>query len=179
MARGALKLAPARCASIAALAGLAACTEPPPQEPADSYELAGPSGGAQTVTIASEMADGTALTIEAGKSVSPIWPDGWAAYPAADLIRVTQSKLGGEDGEEPAGQQLMIVFRSDDAPRKIAEFYREQALVGGFAIASELQSNRAAVLAASSDNRESLTVNARKGQGATVVHLSLEQSFGQ
>ena len=179
MARRTLNLAVARCALIAGLASLAACSEPPPQEPADSYELAGASGGAQTVTIASETADGTALTIEAGKSVLPIWPDGWAAYPAAELIRVTQSKLGGDDGEEPTGQQLMIVFRSDDAPRKIAEFYREQALVGGFEIASEFQSNRAAMLAASSDNRESLTVNARKGQGATIVHLSLEQNFGQ
>lgn len=133
-----------------------------------SYDIDN-STGETTATFETE--DGT-LRVNSGADVSADLPDGWSLYPGANVVSATNASMG-------EGKGTMVIFETDDSPEEVTAYYREQAEENDIAIEMEMNTSESRMIAGSSEDGKSLTVNAGQQDGKTVAQLMVGEKFGE
>ena len=133
-----------------------------------SYSIDQATGEAQ-MTITTD--DGVA-TVRSGSNVPIDLPLGFGVYPGAT---VTSNSVVDHDG----GEGSLIFFTSEDAPSDILEFYREQAETAGIEVAMDIAINDGGMLAGSSPDGASFTINANSADDGTSAQLMVADRLGQ
>lgn len=152
---------------IAATIALAACSS----EKSDTFETEDGEKGEYTVnsddggmnaTITTK--DGTA-TMQSGENVKADLPLGFTVYPGATVVSATNVDGGGTKGS-------LVMMETDEAPDKVAAFYRKQAEAAGINIEMEMTINGGEMIGGKGDGGKMFSLNTTNNDGKTGIQLT-------
>ncbi|MEO0589725.1 MAG: hypothetical protein AAFZ11_04105 [Pseudomonadota bacterium] len=161
-----------RIAPLAACGLLAACGSQ------DTGTLTGEDGEAGEYTIDTRTGETTAsietdegtATLRSGNTVPVDLPEGFSAYPRAEVLTNTIVS-------QATGSGALVTMMSDDGPETIAAFYKGQAQDSGIEIQMEISTNGTQILGGQSPSGLTFSMIASPGAEGTTVQLTVGDSL--
>lgn len=119
------------------------------------------STGETKATITTD--EGTA-TLRSGADVEVDLPDGFTAYPGANVVSNTVVS-------QAQGSGAMLFFETDDSPAEVIAFYKRQAEAAGVKLQLDASINGGSMIGGESEDGITFSVNANPGEERTSAQL--------
>jgi hypothetical protein len=155
------RVAPALAALLLTMGLLAACGSS--DEPATEVN----EGADGTRGLRINDGEGNRVSVQGGDAAVAALPDGFTAYPGAQVVSSTAIDTG--DG----GGGVILMMTTSDPVDQVIEFYRTQALAAGVRLDGQITTGSNTLIGGEGEGGMAFSASAAAGPEGTMVQLTV------
>lgn len=110
--------------------------------------------------------EGNEVSVQGGDAAVAALPDGFSAYPGAQVVSSTAVDTGDGGG-------VILVMTTSDPAEQVIEFYRTQALAAGVRLDGQVTTGSNTLIGGEGDGGLAFSASAAPAQDGTIVQLTV------